>query len=170
MRTRTKDKRNRQGFTLAESLLAVLLLALASTGMAVGAAFAARQYTASIAASEAKILSSTLRSAISNELSNGRNFHLENGFLTDFISQNYGPSGSAGGFSEADGKILLNALPLIGEGAYVRGMTARLYPISCENGIFHVHLEILSRDGAVLHSSRFDVRPLNQTEIQRRTN
>ena len=162
-----RRNRRRCGFTLAESLLAALLLALASGGMAAGVAFAARQYVRSITVSESGILCSTLRAAISAELSNGMDFRLDGDVLTGFTSQNYGRPESAGGFSDQDGVILLNGQPLIGEGAYIRGMKARLRPISYENGIFHVYLEILGRDGSVLRSSLFDARPLNPPEAGR---
>ena len=158
--------RENRGFTLAESLVVVLLLSMVSGAMAAGTAYALHHYRAAMASSQANILCSTLRAAVNTELSNGRAFRLEDGTLVSFVSQNYGQAAQAEGFSCTDGKLRLNGMLLAGEGAYVRGLTAKLYPITFDGTAFRVRLEILGQDGAVLASSSFEVRPLNPSELK----
>ena len=61
---------NNRGMTLSELLVAMLIMLLVSTGMAQGIQIATVQYKKAMIRSESKILSSTLESIISNELSN----------------------------------------------------------------------------------------------------
>lgn len=61
--------RKRGGYSIAETLLVVLILALLSSGIAAGVSFAVRQYNAAMVRSESMVLTSTLTSIIRNELS-----------------------------------------------------------------------------------------------------
>lgn len=61
--------RGKGGYSIAEALLAVLIVALLSSGIAAGVSFAVRQYNAAMVRSESMVLTSTLTSIIRNELS-----------------------------------------------------------------------------------------------------
>ena len=71
-------------------MLALLLVALLSMGIATGDAFGARQYHRSMAQSEAQILCSTLSSILREELSNARYMKNEGGTVR-FNSLHYTP-------------------------------------------------------------------------------
>lgn len=158
------------GFTLAESLLVVLLLSFVSGGLAVGVAFATRQYTRSMLASESRILYSTLMNAISAELGNAREVKAPDGVVTSFYTQNYpqvvGTDGFSNGTGKDAGKLFLNNRPLVDDAAYARGMKAYLAePVAYAGGVFRVHLRIEDRTGGTLVDQSFDVIPLNPGEI-----
>ncbi len=70
----TAVPRTRRGFTLAETLIAMLILSLVSFGMAEGIRFGVEQYRRSMMLSEARVLCSTLTSVIRGELANTTNW------------------------------------------------------------------------------------------------
>ena len=72
------------GFSLAESLFVLLLLSMVSSAMLAGVLFAPRQYVRSMELSQSRILSSTLRSAVSTELSNWEVISVQNWELKTF--------------------------------------------------------------------------------------
>ena len=92
-----------RGETIVESLVSMLIITLvfaflANAAMTTGVAFASRQYVASAAMSEAKVLESTLKSVISNELQMTKTVRTdESGAdptkLVSFFSRNYGEEG-----------------------------------------------------------------------------
>ena len=61
--------RGKSGYSIAESLLALLIVALLSIGIAAGVAFGVRQYNEAMSLSEARVLCSTLASVVRGELS-----------------------------------------------------------------------------------------------------
>ena len=80
-----------RGFSFTEMLAAVIILLIASEGMAQGIAFASRNFTIQMRNSEARILFSTLRDTINYELRHGkiRHFTKEGSVytVTDFYSE-----------------------------------------------------------------------------------
>lgn len=60
--------RDRGGYTLTEALVTMLIVVLVTGAMATGIAYAFRQYDESISLSQAKVLQSTLKNALQNEL------------------------------------------------------------------------------------------------------
>ena len=86
-----RKARWRRGYTLAETLITVLLVGIVSMGVATAMAFAGRQYRASLMASDAKVLCSTLTSVIQSELSNTPKIRLADasGTLDSFYSRGY---------------------------------------------------------------------------------
>ena len=83
-----------KGFSMAETMVALIIVSLLSMGIATGVAFGARQYKKSVTLSESKILCSTLSSVIRNELVNATKVYP--GTPTAFDSKNYTISGSNG--------------------------------------------------------------------------
>ena len=62
--------RKKAGVSIAETLVALLIVSLLTMGIATGVAFAARQYNKSVIQSESRVLCSTLTAAISDKLRN----------------------------------------------------------------------------------------------------
>lgn len=63
-----KKLRAKRGMSLGETLCAIIILLLATGGMAGGIQFATQEFSKSMIQSESKVLYSTLQSAIKNEL------------------------------------------------------------------------------------------------------
>ncbi len=85
------------GFSLGETLVALLIVSLLSMGIATGVAFAARQYNRALVRSEARILCSTLTNIFREELGNTQT--IDTNPANDsirFFSSNYTPPGAHG--------------------------------------------------------------------------
>jgi Tfp pilus assembly protein PilV len=94
--------RKRSGYSLAESLLALLIILLLSAGIAGGVAFAVRQYNEAMIRSEAKVLCSSLSNVLRNELSITSDINPPPGDegkvrIQGFISPNYAGEGTGAG-------------------------------------------------------------------------
>lgn len=63
-----KKLKGKHGMSLGETLCAIIILLLATGGMAGGIQFATQEFSKSMVQSESKVLYSTLQSAIKNEL------------------------------------------------------------------------------------------------------
>lgn len=63
-----KKLKGKRGMSLGETLCAIVILLLATGGMAGGIQFATQEFSKSMVQSESKVLYSTLQSAIKNEL------------------------------------------------------------------------------------------------------
>ena len=72
-----KKRRNRKGFTLAETLLAILILLIVSGIVAAGIPAAKYAYERTVLASNAEVLLSTTLSTLRNELGTARDIQLQ---------------------------------------------------------------------------------------------
>ena len=79
-----KKLRGRGGFTLAETLLAVLILLMVSSIVASGIPVAKNAYEKVVLGSNAQLLLSTAASALRNEIGTAREAAVEDGGLTYF--------------------------------------------------------------------------------------
>ena len=179
---------------MAEALLATLLVALLSMGVAAAMSFAGRQYRASMLASESKLLASTLTNVVRGELSNTPRIRLADaaGTVDSFYSRGYAheetemsrfyavrvdenlnvtPAGD-----EAFGQLLLGSLD--GEGRLVgnlllSGAAYGTWPLQARvcvrydaaGQVFHVTLSVRDPDGNV-YPNEFDVLPLNDVIVE----
>ena len=186
--------RGKGGFTLAETLVTLLILGLVSAGMAAGIRFGVAQYQQSVRLSEARLLCSTLTNVIRGELANTTTVELgENTGGTEyavlrFFSPNYAMKESRSAFLSVDvtkddltlteyGVLLLGQVDasgavsgnlLINSAAYssygLRANADVRYDKSLQ--IFIVTLRIRSGEGSDdLLSSSFDVLPLNDLRL-----
>ncbi len=163
-----KQGRSRGGFTLAESLFVILLLAMVTGTIVTGTLFASRQYTRSMQLSQSKILCSTLMHAIGGELSNVRAVRLgADNQVQYFKSWNFNDAAHSSeekGLLSESGKITINGGPLVSDGAYPRGLSAEIGAITYlpAQRAFRVNLIIKSRERSELINTEFDVICLNQ--------
>lgn len=161
------------GYSLAETLVAVLILLLVSAGLATGMTLASRQYRRSILSSESKILASTLNAVIENELANTPEKKVDGGSVY-FYSPNYGGENRTFCLTEESngyGKVALadspdgtgDVMPLVSSSCYANGMGAKV-SVTWEGsgrGYFHVVLTIGDSAGEELLTTTSDVLPLN---------
>ncbi|MBQ9545152.1 MAG: hypothetical protein IJV00_08500 [Clostridia bacterium] len=181
-RLKAKAK-SRRGVSLAEMLIATLLLVLVSGAMVTGVLFASTSFSKSMMRSESKVLYSTLQNVIKNELANTKTVVLGEA-KTDgsrrvdkFFSQNYAstldlssfrviPSGREYGELALGSETEVNRL--LSSSAYTYGLGAKVEVSYFESAPerFRVVLTICSTDGTELISEPFDVVPLNAVTKQ----
>lgn len=169
--------KNRRGASLAEMMLAVLLLLLVTGMLTTGIVFASNSFARSLKRSESKVLYSTLENVIRNELANTQQVVLGaaeadgSRSLLRFFSSNYAiredlssfvvlPIGSTRGQLALGTESEYNRL--LSSSAYTLSMTAsvdvRYYP---DPSHFRVWLKIYDASGSVLIGDAFDVLPFN---------
>ena len=164
--------RSGAGFSFVELLMTILILTLASGGMARGVAFARDQYRKSMVLSEAKTLCSTLSDIIKDELRNATDIKPDSKFTR------YG-YGIRSYFYSKNGELWIGVDPEYSEAAKYAQYDKRLvskaaystYQLQAglkveykeSQGVFHVTLTILDaeRQSEEIVKSEFDVFPLN---------
>lgn len=104
LRMKNKIKKN-HGFTLAEMLVTVILVGLASAGLVSGVSMGTRQYNRSIRISESQQLYTTIESILNNELRFTNRITLANGKVDTFYSQTYALEESATRLYILDGDV-----------------------------------------------------------------
>lgn len=185
----TGRSRHTSGYTLVESLVALIIVSLITMCVATGVSMAQRQFTLSMASSESKVLYSTLENLIRNEIAYADIVTYEGGDVW-FSSLNYANEGGDnptwklvavdehGVSSDGRGEIALcregtDGQPvlerLLASTAYTRGMTASVSTsVSGGTGgkptLAVVSLSIYDGTGLELISEDFSVRPQN-TEV-----
>ncbi len=180
-----RSQRATQGYSLAETLVALLIVLLLTSGIATGMAFAARQYKNSMIDSGARTLGSTLMTILQNELGNTNEVTLKNGDeLDSYFTRNYAVAAntlsriysvevsnsmditeSSSGYGQlwvgqiesgvASGKLMLSSASY---SAYHLQVKAA---VTYDGSAFHVTLKIRTEDGTERESLSFDVIPLN---------
>ena len=176
--------RKKNGYSIAESLLALLIVVLLSTGIAAGIAFATRQYNASLSMSESKVLCSSLTNILRSELSTTRKITVNavGKVVSIQPSPNYRTAGVAeteaekqstlralrNGVESSYGELMLGEQPLLPTAAYSSYELNASADVRYDDdpGIFEVTLTIYSSDGSKeLVSNTFEVIPLNEVQI-----
>lgn len=155
MRKMLKSKR---GFTLSELLIAVLILGLVTAGAAVGVNASLKAYHASVQASEARMLLSTLSESVMDELRYAENISAD-GDNPSYTSANYGIGATLQ--DNDDGQIVAftTGSSIIGTGAY-NGLKAEIaYPY--ESGVFNVTITV-KNGSKVLETTSFSVTPITE--------
>lgn len=149
-----KKLSSKGGFTMAELLVSMAIMALVGLAVAVGISTAGRAYTEITMSSEASVLCATLSVEIADELRFARDIDTVSGVVT-YTSPRFGTDVSV---NSADGRISIGTNPILSEGAYTNlnaeaGVTY--------NGNFMVTIEITNAGGKVLESSSFSVSPIS---------
>lgn len=153
-----KKLRARGGMSLSELLVAILILSLVSLGVAVGVSSAMRVYQQSVELSDAQTLSSTLATAIMDELR----------FARDVSVTDNNPSFTSATFGEGvsfdvddNGYVTVGGQRLVGTGAYAGYLQAEKPDITYQNGIFQVILTINGKSDNQVREVEFSVVPIN---------
>ncbi len=193
-KTILKKKLEHGGFTIAETLITVLLLLLVSGGLAGGVRFATEKYNQAMAQSEAKVLMSTLTNILKCELGDARRITLEDGagsvrplksyfsyvygnktalseLMAVEVGENYAFSESSDGYGELmlgtqSGGVIKGNL-LLSSAAYSKYHLKAAANVTYDTAahLFHVELKIKKPDGTILEND-FDVLPLNTPTVE----
>ena len=174
----------KNGYSIAEALLATLIVAMLSAGIAAGTAFAAKQYNYSVSVSESKVLCSTLSNILRSELS-ATDVIAVNGagqVVGILSSPSYRTDGFAGteteklsvlhaavdGVESNYGVLMLDEQPLLPAAAYTSYKLRAKADVTydADENLFRVTLWIRTADGAERTSSSFDVMPLNDVIVR----
>ena len=162
-----KKLRKKTGFSLGETMVALLIISLITMSIATAVAFGARQYGNSVSRSEARILCSSLSSIIQDELRNTTQVMIDGDDLY-YRTTNYESGDDLSRFDQdEDGHIVVmtgtEKFLLLGEAAYSGedDLTAELESISFDDGVFNVSLVVHTSNGGGEIRSDFTVIPLN---------
>ena len=171
--------RNNKGMSIAETLVAVLILLLVSGGLASGVSLANRYYTKTLRTSEANELFSTLESLISNELRYTGEVYLNGDSLDTFFSPTFSNEKKLTRIVIVDtNKELLNdeygyvAIGntedneyryILAKGSYPNELGVKIKSITYDDkhGYFNVELDIGTETIGTLIDKAFSVRCLN---------
>ena len=193
MNIRNKLFRRKSGYSLTEALLATLLVAILSLGIATGVSFAGRQYRNAMIRAEKKVLCSTLTEIITGELRNTPEIWLTSGGKFDsFYSRGFAQEGSeqsrfygvrldedmniASAATDAYGQLLIGyennegevvGSLLLSSASYTTYHLTAKVEIDYDDldNCFHVELSIRLPDGEE-DVNNFDVVPLNELQIE----
>ena len=159
------------GMTLVELLCALAVVLLVSAGMVLGVSLAVRSYERSVAGSEAQVLCSTLETIVSDELRYAGTVSVAEDGSVRYFSRSYGQNASlyADGQSgqltvETPDNLAEPTHKLLPSRTYPYGLRAALtIGYSEPEGIFHVSLQVMNRQGETLSETEFDVERLNKS-------
>lgn len=146
--------RSRQGMTLTEVLVALLILSLVTVGVAAGVGASVRVYRQAAEASDAQMLASTLSAALMDELRYARDIQADGSFTSDTFGE-----GSSVGVT--DGRITVGGEKLLSDAAYA-GLRVKTADVTYADGVFQVELTVQSgTEDRDVRTASFEVRALN---------
>lgn len=164
-------KRKKQGFTLTETLAAVLILTLLTGVIAMGASAASGMYSKLLFTSESDLLASTLNTALGDVLHYATDVETgEEAAVSAFTNRNYGVA--RGHLLNTGGKLYLNTadvpddaegatlLTLVSDGAYT-SLKVREFSLAYADGLFTGGYTIVGRDEQLQKPIAFAFRALN---------
>lgn len=159
--------RSNRGATLSELLCTVIVLLLITAMIATGTAFAVRSYRSSMADSQALILNSTLRTAITDKLRYCGSVS-ESGdkiFIQDIGAVSGTGEGEFFHLNDA-GQIVLDEQgekKLLSSGSYPQGLKVANLSVlyDREENLFRVSFDVVGSGGKVLSGGTFDVKRVN---------
>ncbi len=158
-----KVLKSKKGATITEMLAVILVVLMLSALVVTGVQLAVDTYARSVAASEAKILCSTLTSAIKNELRFAGS--IQQGDPIKYFSPRQAADCS---LVVSEGQLKLDTgteiKNLVSSGSYTYGNQASLDILTYDpaNGTFAVKLRILDASGKTLTTSEFQVKHLEE--------
>lgn len=147
--------RSRQGMTLTEVLVALLILSLVTVGVAAGVGASVRVYRQATEASDAQMLVSTLSAALMDELRYARDIQSDGRFTSD----TFGEDSSVG---VTDGRITVGGEKLLSDAVYAGLRVKDPITVTYAGGVFHVELTVQSgTEDRDIRTVSFAVRALN---------
>lgn len=159
-------KRARRGFTLTETLVAVLILTLLTGAISVGISTAVKAKSQLLFTSESDLLASTLHIALGDVLHYATDPATDAGGAVSFTNLNYGVV--QGHLLESEGKLYLSTaadaaatrLTLVSDGAYT-GLKISAFSLTYADGLFTGQYTITGGDAALTKTVPFVFQPLN---------
>ena len=179
-KNRIRDKNNRMkssGFSIAEMLLAVLILLLATGLSAQVFSLASASFFASTNKSEAQMICSTLSDFVRSELTCASEIKLSGEGIDSFIDES-GRLGKRCKFDVVNEKLVMQQVegsgkvfyPMGGdEKPYARNVKLTKFEIKAtdtEKMVFNVVMELSGSNGAVLAKSSFYVMPFSTRKVE----
>lgn len=147
--------RSRQGMTLTEVLVALLILSLVTVGVAAGVGASVRVYRQATEASDAQMLVSTLSAALMDELRYARDIQSDGRFTSD----TFGEDSSVG---VTDGRITVGGEKLLSDAVYAGLRVKNPITVIYAGGVFQVELTVQSgTEDRDVRTASFAVRALN---------
>lgn len=147
--------RSRQGMTLTEVLVALLILSLVTVGVAAGVGASVRVYRQATEASDAQMLVSTLSAALMDELRYARDIQSDGRFTSD----TFGEDSSVG---VTDGRITVGGEKLLSDAVYAGLRVKNPITVTYAGGVFQVELTVQSgTEDRDVRTASFAVRALN---------
>lgn len=147
--------RSRQGMTLTEVLVALLILSLVTVGVAAGVGASVRVYRQAAEASDAQMLTSTLSTALMDELRYARDIQADGSFTSDTF-------GEGSSVEVSDGRITVGGEKLLSDAAYAGLRVKDSITVTYAGGVFHVELTVQSgTEDRDIRTVSFAVRALN---------
>ena len=147
--------RSRQGMTLTEVLVALLILSLVTVGVAAGVGASVRVYRQATEASDAHMLASTLSTALMDELRYARDIQADGSFTSDTFGE-----GSLVGVT--DGRITVGGEKLLSDAVYAGLRVKNPITVTYADGVFQVELTVQSgTEDRDVRTASFAVRALN---------
>ena len=170
-----KKLRKKTGASIAETMVALIIISLLSMSIATGVAFGARQYSKSTARSEARILCSSLTSMIQDELRNTTEVQTAaDGSLLGYRSTYFQTDDDALSRFDDNGDTYITVVTgtqtfrLLGEAAYSGGdnITTELKSVTYDDvkELFSVSLVVHTKNAGDVQSD-FNVIPLNSVKV-----
>lgn len=191
-----RAKHATRGFSLVEAVVTLAMVSLVAAAMSTGIALAVRQYDASLTVSEAKVLQSTLKTTLQNELSitslvvlDGNESDADREVKAIF-SPNYAVAEGYSEFKIANEKTDSSGRPygeialgtgtdpvkwkkLVSSSSYHQNLGVQLEVIyhkaNTANHLpayFTVYMSVLSAPDKVVLTDEFDVVPLNEVSCK----
>lgn len=160
--------RSAKGFTLVETLAAMLIVTLLTGAIAVGTSTAVKIHSAAVFASESELLAATVNAALGDVLRYADYDPVEE----DFAITNQGYGILQGRILLRDGRLYINtsSLPddsgtlliLVSDGAYTTlRITDFTISYSAEDALFSGGYTITNQDGTRQRTAAFTFRPVN---------
>ncbi len=156
--------RSQSGLTITEMLCSVVVVLLLSGLVALGVRTAVHTYRASMASSQAQVLSSTLTTAISDKLRYCGTVKRNGGqiFIQDIGAVTGAEDGNVFHVDEESGELYLGDKKFLGSASYPEGLRVGAFEMEySDDGLFTVSFQIESASGTVLASTDFQVRRIN---------
>lgn len=182
-----KRKRNKKGFTLVETLCAMIMMVLVTSIIVGGLQFTTNNFSKMMSISEAQVLSKTLSTAVADELRYAFDIKpnqystYKGSSVVTYKSTNYGSEDDT--FDpyidvDQEGHLIIiendkieNSNKLVSDKVYTYGNTANIHiEYSEEKSIFSVKLEIFNSDKEIIKTTDFDVEPIVHESVVTETN
>ena len=161
--------RSSRGFTLVEMLCTVVVLVLISALMAIGVRTAVQSFRKSVMSSESRVLCTTLRTIVSDELRYSSNIEQSNDKWT-YFSQSYGGQGSSFSTDENGQVVVVNRnneiKNVLSAKSYSYGMRANvnITDYDADTRIFSATVTVTDQNGKTLAETDFQVERLNTSQ------